>query len=193
MMNKNDLDVSFSAKSDEWETPLDFYQGLDSIYHFTLDPCSTSDNAKCKKFFTAKENGLEQSWKGETVFINPPYSNISDWAKKCNYEYIRNNATTVMLIPARTDTDYFHLYCMEATSYGFVHHRLCFENRSLPSWRSDGSHKKSPAPYPSILIIHDPKERGTPVTIRRYNRKGLVIPVEKTKIDLSDFFNPQSL
>ena len=61
-----------------------------------------------------------------------------------------------------------------------------------PSWRSDGSHKKSPTSYSSILVIHDPKERGTPITIRRYNKNGLVFPIEKQKIDLYNFFNPQS-
>lgn len=180
-MNKNDLSVAFSSKTDEWETPQKFYDGLDSVYHFTLDPCATPENAKCKKFFTQKENGLVQSWKGENVFINPPYSKIEDWAMKCNHEYLRENATTVMLIPARTDTDAFHNYCMEATSYGFIHHRLHF------------SGCKSPAPFPSILIIHDLKERGTPVSIRRYDRNGLVIPVSKFNPELDNFFNPQSL
>jgi phage N-6-adenine-methyltransferase len=174
-MNKNDLSVAFSNKTDEWETPLDFYKGLDSVYHFTLDPCATFENKKCKKFFTKKENGLQQSWKNEVVFVNPPYSNIKDWAIKCNYEYLRGNATVVMLIPSRTDTDAFHYYCMEATSYGFIHHRLHF------------SGNKTPAPFPSMLVIHDVKERGTPVTVRRYNRYGLIIPIEQHKY-LDDMF-----
>ena len=63
-----------STGKDEWETPLDFFNQLDSEFHFTLDPCCTEKNAKCKKFYTKDDDGLKQTWKGEVVFINPPYS-----------------------------------------------------------------------------------------------------------------------
>lgn len=73
-----------SSKSNEWETPLDFFEELDREFHFTLDPCSTDENAKCQKHFTIKEDGLAQSWKGETVFCNPPYGReLPKWIKKC--------------------------------------------------------------------------------------------------------------
>jgi len=174
-MNKNDLDVAFSSKSNDWETPLDFFNGLNSIYDFTLDPCATAETTKCPKFFTERENGLLQSWRGERVFVNPPYSNIGAWAEKSYREYMRENVTVVMLIPARTDTKYFQKHCMEATSLGFIQGRLKFDNRTLPTWMADGSHKKSPAPYPSVLVIFDPMERGTPQTLKRFSQKGLLI------------------
>ena len=66
-------EAMFSSKRDDWETPQAFFDKLDAEFHFTLDPCSTHENAKCKKHFTKAEDGLKQSWAGETVFCNPPY------------------------------------------------------------------------------------------------------------------------
>jgi len=106
---KINTEVLFSSKSDEWYTPPDFYKKLNDEFEFTLDPCSTDDNTKCKKHFTMKENGLLQSWGKEIVFCNPPYSNVSEWVEKSYSESV-NGATVVMLIPARTDTRWFHKY-----------------------------------------------------------------------------------
>lgn len=79
------------------------FKKLDDEFKFTLDPCATKENAKCEKFFTIRENGLDQSWEGERVFVNPPYGNqISKWVKKAYEE--RLGAYVVMLLPARTDT-----------------------------------------------------------------------------------------
>lgn len=76
-----------SSKSNEWETPIEFFKELDEEFHFTLDPCSTHENAKCEKHFTIEENGLAQSWKGETVFCNPPYGReLPKWIEKCSRE-----------------------------------------------------------------------------------------------------------
>lgn len=66
--------VHFSTGKDDWETPQWLFNQLDDEFHFTLDPCCTAENAKCRKYYTKAENGLEQDWKGETVFCNPPYS-----------------------------------------------------------------------------------------------------------------------
>lgn len=85
----NDLnsDVMFSSKTNEWETPQDLFDKLDQEFNFTLDPCATDENAKCDRYYTIKEDGLKQSWKGETVFCNPPYGRqIKDWVKKCYTE-----------------------------------------------------------------------------------------------------------
>lgn len=56
--------VMFSSKSMEWATPKELYEILDGEFHFTLDPCSTDENAKCKLHYTLKDNGLEQNWGG---------------------------------------------------------------------------------------------------------------------------------
>ena len=60
--------VLFSSKSDEWSTPQDIYDSLDSEFGFTLDPCATSENHKCGLYFTKKENGLLQDWGGIRYF-----------------------------------------------------------------------------------------------------------------------------
>lgn len=96
-MDNNTKKVMFSSKSDEWGTPDDFFKKLDVKYNFTLDPCATVENAKCKNFYTMEDNGLEKDWEGETVFVNPPYSKIKDWVVKCHRESLKPNTTVVML------------------------------------------------------------------------------------------------
>ena len=77
----------YTSNSDEWATPQDFYDRLDKEFHFTLDPCSTDENAKCEKHFTKDQDGLKQDWSGETVYCNPPYGRgITAWCRKC-YEH----------------------------------------------------------------------------------------------------------
>jgi len=137
----------FSSKSNEWETPQDFYDKLNNQFKFTLDPCCTASSAKCSKYYTSQDDGLSQSWKGETVFVNPPYGNIKAWVKKAYDESINHNAIVVMLIPARTDTKYWHDYIMtEADSIYFVKGRLKFGN---------GADKQNSAPFPSAVIVFD--------------------------------------
>lgn len=79
-MNK---EVMFSSATDQWATPQYFFDKLDEEFHFTLDPCSTHENAKCKKHYTIEDDGLKQDWSGETVFCNPPYGKeMPKWIKK---------------------------------------------------------------------------------------------------------------
>lgn len=147
-------DVLFSSKSNEWETPQDLYDKLDEIYHFTLDPCCTHENAKCKKHYTAEENGLLQDWSNDVVFCNPPYGrDIGRWVAKA-YNESTKGAKIVMLIPARVDTRWFHQYIYKKESEGirveFIKGRLKFVNRSIQSFNSDG--RLSPATFPSMLV-----------------------------------------
>ena len=133
----------FSSKTDLWSTPQDFYDNLNREFNFTLDPCATPENAKCEKFYTVREDGLMQDWQGETVFCNPPYGRaIKDWVKKCAAESKKPGTTVVMLIPARTDTSYFHDYIYKkAKEIRFVRGRLKF-----------GCSENS-APFPSMVVI----------------------------------------
>ncbi len=99
-----------SSNSAEWATPQSFFDELNKEFHFTLDPCCTYLNKKCEKHYTKEDNGLSKDWSGETVFCNPPYGReIVEWVRKCHYESTKGT-TVVMLIPARTDTSYFHDY-----------------------------------------------------------------------------------
>ena len=76
-------EVMYSSKSNEWETPQELFDRLDREFHFTLDPASTHENAKCAKHYTQEENGLAQDWHGETVFCNPPYGReLPLWIEK---------------------------------------------------------------------------------------------------------------
>lgn len=108
MSKNNNMSVHFSSKSNEWTTPDDLYSKLDRVFNFTLDPCATHENHKCDKYFTIEDNGLAQSWANESVFMNPPYAReIKDWIAKA-YKESLNGAIVVCLVPARTDTRYWH-------------------------------------------------------------------------------------
>lgn len=120
--------AAMTSERDDWETPQGLFDYLDGIYHFTLDPCSTHENAKCERHYTVEEDGLEQSWEGEVVFCNPPYGRqVGRWVEKCAEE--ARHAKIVLLIPARTDTAYFHnyIYRKDGVRYEFLRGRLKFE------------------------------------------------------------------
>lgn len=133
----------FTSNTNDWATPKKFFDELNNEFCFTLDPCATDLNHKCDKYYTLESNGLLQSWKGETVFCNPPYGKfLPDWVKKCYDEHIAHNITIVMLIPARTDTRYFHEFIYGKSEIRFIKGRLKF---------NDG---KQSAPFPSMVVIY---------------------------------------
>ena len=90
----------YSSKYQNWCTPQYLFDQLNEEFNFVLDAAATDKSAKCKKYFTPKDNGLEQSWNcGGSVFCNPPYGReIGNWIKKAYEEYL-NGVTVVMLIP----------------------------------------------------------------------------------------------
>ena len=133
-MNK---EVMFSSKTDMWATPQAFFDKLNDEFGFTLDVCAIPDNAKCEKYFTPSDDGLSQEWNG-VVWCNPPYGReIGKWVRKA-YE---SQSTVVMLLPARTDTQWFHNYIYGKAEIRFVKGRLKF---------GDG---KNSAPFPSMVVV----------------------------------------
>ncbi len=137
-------DIHFSSKSNEWYTPNDFYLKLHKEFNFTLDPCCTKDSAKCDKFYTKDDDGLTKDWSKETVFMNPPYGReIKHWIKKA-YDESLKGALVVCLIPSRTDTIYWHDYCMKGT-IRFLKGRIKFCNKD--------NEQGAPAPFPSAVVI----------------------------------------
>ena len=136
-------EVLFSSESENWSTPQDVFDKLDRVFHFTLDPCASPENTKCKKYYTKETDGLTQSWANEIVFCNPQYGRTStgEWAKKCHEEAKTPGTIIVLLIPARTDTKWFHDYCYGQTTIFFIRGRLKF-GESLNA-----------APFPSMLVI----------------------------------------
>jgi site-specific DNA-methyltransferase (adenine-specific) len=138
-----------SSKTNEWSTPNDLFQKLDLEFHFTLDPCCTHENAKCKKHFTSEENGLMQNWSNDIVFMNPPYGRqIGNWIKKA-HESSLEGATIVCLIPARTDTIYWHKHIWDEIKNK---PRLGVEIRFIKGRIKFGEYKSS-APFPSAIIV----------------------------------------
>jgi len=144
-MNKNTQVVMFSSKTGQWATPQAFFDKLNWRFGpFSLDPCASPHNAKCANFFSEAEDGLDKSWEGFTTFVNPPYGRgIDKWIQKAYKESRSENTRVVMLIPARTDTKYWHDYIMKADEIYFVKGRLKFGD-------SDNS-----APFPSAVVVFD--------------------------------------
>lgn len=135
--------VIFSSARMDWETPPEVFEKLDAEFHFTLDPCAEPETAKCAKFYTKEDDGLSKSWAGETVFCNPPYGRqISKWVKKCAEEGA--HATVVMLIPARTDTGWFHDYVYHKAEIRFLRGRLHFLCGGVDIGRN---------PFPSMVVV----------------------------------------
>jgi phage N-6-adenine-methyltransferase len=134
----------FSSNSDEWSTPDSFFRFYNRKYKFTLDVCATAENTKCDDYYTKEQDGLKQSWTTTPgwVWCNPPYSKIKDWVIKASDEQSRG-VKIVMLIPARTDTKWFHeyIYNMKNIDIEFIKGRLKFSN------------SKNSAPFPSMLVI----------------------------------------
>lgn len=140
----NDMAVHFSSKTDLWATPSAFFDKYNQRYQFTLDVCSTHDNAKCEKHFTIVDDGLSQDWGNEICWMNPPYGReIKHWVKKA-YESSVKGATVVCLLPSRTDTTWWHDYCMKG-EIEFIRGRLKF-----------GTAKNS-APFPSAVVVFAPR------------------------------------
>ncbi len=161
-MDEHEMKVLMSSKSNEWETPDSLFSNLNARYGFTLDPAATEENAKCKKYFTSETNGLTKSWKNEVVFLNPPYGReVGTWVKKAYDESRKDTKSKVVLIPARTDTKYFSKYCSLASNIFFIQGRLKFNNRTLPSYKEDGSHKLFPATFPSVIVVFNSLREGT--------------------------------
>jgi len=139
---KENLNALMSSKDMEWSTPQAFFDELDKEFHFTLDPCATKETAKCKDYYTKEQDGLAQDWGGNVVFCNSPYGKaIKYWVKKCYNESKKPNTTVVMLIPARTDTIYFHTYIYHIAEIRFIKGRLKFGNST------------NSAPFPSMIVV----------------------------------------
>ena len=105
-------ELRFKSATNEWSTPDDLWKPLDDEFGFTLDVCSTHENAKCVNHYTLAEDGLAQPWSG-VCWMNPPYgAQLARWVKKC-YEESRCGALVVGLIPVRSNTSYWHNYAMK--------------------------------------------------------------------------------
>lgn len=126
--------IPMTSIRQDWRTPKAFYQALNAEFGFDFDPCPPK----------ASFDGLAREW-GQTNFVNPPFKGIKKWVQR-SFEESERGAIVVMLIPARTDTRYWHDYCMKASEIRFIKGRLHYDD------------SKSPAPFPSCVVIFKPKE-----------------------------------
>ena len=163
-------DAVLTGQHAEWSTPQDFFNRLDAEFHFTLDAASSHSNAKCAKHFTKDEDGLVRSWAGERVWLNPPYSNgsrsgkyLRDWIEKA-YRESRQGALVVCLVPAKTDSVWFHDYVLKG-EIRFIRGRISFCDASNTPCRQqsksviEGRHGVNMnAPFASMVIIFWPDD-----------------------------------
>lgn len=147
-------ELMFSSNDNTWETPISFFNRINDEFYFDLDVCASDENAKCSKYFTEEDDALSKDWKG-VCWMNPPYGRqISKWIEKA-YQESKKGATVVCLIPARTDTSYWHKFIFPyAKEIMFIKGRLKFG-------KSNNS-----APFPSALVVFK-NSKGQ--IIRTYN------------------------
>ncbi len=133
-------ELMFSSKTDMWATPQAYFDEVAKEFVFSVDVCANKENTKVNKFFSIEDNGLVQKWEG-ICWMNPPYGReIGKWIKKA-YESAKQGATVVGLLPARTDTKWFHTYIYGKAEIRFIKGRLKFGDC------------KNAAPFPSMLVI----------------------------------------
>ena len=134
----------------DWETPPDLFADLAAEFGpFDLDVAATPETAKAERFFTPEDDGLAQMWRG-TCWCNPPYGRqIGKWIAKAHAEAEAGYATTVMLIPSRTETAYWHDHVMKADLVRFLRGRVRFFR--------DGAQMKVNAPFPSAVVVFNAK------------------------------------
>jgi hypothetical protein len=179
---KRNLAALVSSNSGTWGTPVDFWDWLNRQFAFTIDVAALPSNTKHPRFFSPKENGLVQSWEGETAWLNPSYGRgIGQWIDKARDEAMLARALVVQLLPARVDTDWWRTFVMSAdgaagrlvrseydpaagvlwlrwagliTGVYFHSERIAFEG--MADGRSDS------APFPSAIVIHAHPSRRPP-------------------------------
>lgn len=131
----------------EWATPQDLFDRLNHVYEFQLDASASKSNAKCKNFFTKKQNGLAQDWHPfRRIWVNPPYGRtIGLWMKKA-WEESQKGCLVTCLVPARTDTKWWHNWVDGKSQVTFIKGRLKFVNTK--------QNRIGNAPFPSALVVY---------------------------------------
>lgn len=139
-MNMNNKGM-FTSNTPEWETPQDLFDELNREFKFELDVCANEQNHKCNRYFDMNDDGLKQNWRnwGGYKWMNPPYGReIGKWVERASIM-----GKTVALLPARTDTRWFHDY---------IYNKLKVETRFIKGRLKFGGGTNS-APFPSMIVI----------------------------------------
>lgn len=138
-----------SSNKNYWETPNNFFNNLNSKYNFRWDLAASDSNHKCSNYYTEEQNSLEQDWTilSGNLFLNPPYGrDLKCWVKKAYESSLYTDSKIVLLIPARTDTSYWHDYIFDKADVYFIRGRLKFEING---------EAKDAAPFPSAVVVYD--------------------------------------
>jgi len=137
----------YNGDGRHWATPPEVFDPLEAEFHFTLDPCATAATAKCAKFYTEADNGLEQDWSGERVFMNPPYGReVYAWTRKARLE-AEKGALVVGLLPASCDLAWWHDDIVGRAEVRYIRGRVRF--------LTDGPYRASGF-FASVIVIWRP-------------------------------------
>lgn len=128
--------------TNSWSTPEALLKDLHAEFGFTLDPCPLDDSPIAGAGLFGKD-GLLGDWRGHRVFVNPPYSDIGPWIARC-----RDGECVVYLVPARTDTAWWHEWALKADEVRFLRGRLKFGGATTN------------APFPSAVLVY--RNEGRP-------------------------------
>ena len=161
----------FSSATGEWATPQDFFDLLNEQFKFDLDAAATTENAKCEKFYTKKDDALSiEKWDGKTIWLNCPYGRrIGEWIAKSREQSSKYSKTVVLLLPARTDTKWFHEYIANWTCEIYlIRGRLKFGGSA------------NSAPFPSMVVVMQPYDFEVKPTSDRFS-------VFKSKVDVLEY------
>lgn len=140
--------VHYSSKTPEWETPQWLFDDLNKEFALNVDVCATSQNRKCADYFGVADDGLSMDWKGLRCWMNPPYGRqIGRWVEKA----AEGGAEIVVtLLPARTDTRWFHDHIYGKAEIRFLKGRLKFSGHK---WN---------APFPNMVVIFRGNKKFNP-------------------------------
>jgi len=148
-------DNRFNSKKQEYETPQNLFDYLHTIFNFDIDLAADENNKKCEKYFSKDDDALKQSWKG-IGWLNPPYGErgykLKDWVKKSFHESQKSGCVVVMLIPARTNTAWWHDYCMQSKEIMLIKGRPKFKGC------------KHGLPQPLAIVVFDTHNKDTKLT-----------------------------
>jgi len=154
--------VVLSSQRHDWATPRAFFAALDREFHFTLDACATKDNACLPVYLSPEQDALSVSWRDYRVYMNPPFGyGIGKWVQKAWYES-RNGAFVVCLLPARTDTSWWHSNVVMASEIRFIRGRMRFSGHTVN------------APFPCAVVVFD----GGPLGNTRYTTMDRILDEE---------------
>lgn len=142
-----DLNTKFGSGRQDWETPDELWKPLNAEFAFELDVCATAENAKCARYYTPEQDGLKQQWRAR-CWMNPPFKTMVKWIKKAHSESQNEGATVVCLLPARTNTNWWHDYCMKG-EVRFIRGRPRFKGA------------EHGLPQPLAIVIFRPPNEGT--------------------------------